>query len=114
MSVNFVQDTSKFWYKADISREQGVPVGRGLGHPEAGTGWACWGRPPPPRPEGFLRCLRFMTCPGVGVGGGGEAISFYCKGSVLTMEWVMVVPLGGVYLLAASTSRGLASVACRL
>lgn len=60
VSVNFVQDTSKFWYKADISREQGVPVGRGLGHPEAGTGWACWGR------------LRFMTCPGgVGWGGGG-------------------------------------------
>lgn len=24
MSVSFVQDTSKFWYKADISREQGA------------------------------------------------------------------------------------------
>lgn len=30
VSVNFVQDTSKFWYKADISREQGA-CGRGLG-----------------------------------------------------------------------------------
>ena len=27
VSVNFVQDTSKFWYKADISREQGAWAG---------------------------------------------------------------------------------------
>lgn len=26
MSVNFVQDTSKFWYKADISREQAIAM----------------------------------------------------------------------------------------
>lgn len=31
MSVNFVQDTSKFWYKADISREQGAWAGQDPG-----------------------------------------------------------------------------------
>lgn len=40
MSVNFVQDTSKFWYKADISREQGAWAGQGLCIREAGPrGW---------------------------------------------------------------------------
>lgn len=34
VSVNFVQDTSKFWYKADISREQGAWAGR---DPRVGT-----------------------------------------------------------------------------
>lgn len=26
MTVKFVQDTSKFWYKPDISREQGITI----------------------------------------------------------------------------------------
>lgn len=31
MNVKFVQDTSKYWYKPDISREQGEAGGRSLG-----------------------------------------------------------------------------------
>jgi len=27
VTVKFVQDTSKFWYKPDISREQGISTG---------------------------------------------------------------------------------------
>ena len=26
VTVKFVQDTSKFWYKPDISRDQGMPL----------------------------------------------------------------------------------------
>lgn len=26
VTVKFVQDTSKFWYKPDISREQGITI----------------------------------------------------------------------------------------
>lgn len=54
VSVNFVQDTSKFWYKADISREQGVwargdPGGE---RPRLGTSLG----------HGLGQGLRFVTC----------------------------------------------------
>ena len=46
MSVSFVQDTSKFWYKADISREQGAwQVGPGA--VGACPGRSTWSRPAP-------------------------------------------------------------------
>lgn len=33
VTVKFVQDTSKFWYKPDISREQGISTIHILAHP---------------------------------------------------------------------------------